>query len=157
MNIYKFLLFTLILTGLIFSCSKKKEDAAKLEQEMLQQEVDSNAIRDSIQEMEAVMDSLAETEESMEVSEEAVMPGQPEGEGYTIQIASCEDRTYAEYLINKYLERGYEAYMTTITYDGQTYYRVRIGLFEALSDARLLEDELEDKYSKDVWIDITAP
>jgi len=83
------------------------------------------------------------------------MPPAPAGVGYTVQIASCESEDYARRLINRYTERGYEPFVTTITYTNQTYYRVRVGHFQTVAEARALRDELADRYSIKPWVDRT--
>jgi cell division septation protein DedD len=52
-----------------------------------------------------------------------------------------------------YADRGYEAFVTTITYNDQTYYRVRVGDMQSLSEATDLKAEIEDKYSTTGWVD----
>ena len=88
-----------------------------------------------------------------EEKEETYTGSQPEGSGYTVQVASCESMTYAEHLIQIYTERGYEPYMVKANVDGETYYRVRIGIYPSLSEAQSLKSELADKYSVKAWID----
>ena len=158
MNFYKLAAITLLLVAIVFGCSKKKEEAAKLQEEMMgQEEMTADSMADSNTFVEE--DTLAEIADASAVPEEEprYMPKQPSGDGYTVQVAGCEDRTYAEHLVDKYLERGYEPYMTTITIEGQTYYRVRIGSFTTMSEAKALKAELADKYSLDVWIDEITP
>ncbi len=142
---------------LVFGCSKKKDEVAQLEKEMMgQAETDSAAIADSL----AVIDSIA-AEEAMnaeaipEESDRETMPAKPAGSGYTVQVAGCENSDYAQFLVRKYQSRGYEPYVTTETVGEQAYSRVRIGVYESYSEAKALKSELEDKYSIAPWIDIT--
>lgn len=154
----RFIYFMICLLSLllIFGCSKKQEEAEQLEKELLGQDtisdtmVDSSAMAipdDTMSQIEADAGAIPEEEVAR------VMPQQPSGSGYTVQVASCEDESYAEYLVNKYTSRGYEPFVTTITYEGQLYYRVRIGLFENYSEAKNLKAELIDSYSVPAWID----
>lgn len=144
----------ILLLTLGFGCAKKQEDAAQMEQEMLGGDslVDSAALADSIPDSTAMLDAQAVPEEPAHQ-----MPAQPPGEGYTVQVASCPDQDYADYLITKFTNRGYEPYVKMITFEGETYYRIRIGVFENFSEAKNLKNELEDKYSAPVWIDVTQP
>ena len=156
------LLILLVAIGLMIAatwgCSDKQKDAARLEQEMKDLEAAGDT---SAQEGVAGEEGLPASETVGDAAaipveiepEPAPMPPAPEGEGYTVQIASCEIEEYARHLIEVYAGRGYEPYVTTITYDGQTYYRVRIGNLETLSEARVLKDELIDRYSAEPWID----
>ncbi|MFH2050252.1 MAG: SPOR domain-containing protein [bacterium] len=153
-------LVTVILMSLllVFGCSKKKDEVAQLEKEMMgQKELDSTAIADSL----ARLDSIALAEEAMsagaipEESDRNVMPGKPAGSGFTVQVAGCENSDYAQYLVRTYQNRGYEPYVTTETVDGQLYNRVRIGVFDSFSEAKALKSELNDKYSIEAWVDFT--
>jgi len=143
---------------LAFGCSKKKDEVAQLEKEMMGQvEPDSAAIADSL----ARLDSIAAATEELNASaipeepEREVMPSKPAGSGYTVQVAGCENSDYAHYLVRTYQNRGYEPYVTTETVDGQLYNRVRIGVFDSFSEAKALKTELSDKYSINAWIDQT--
>ncbi|UCE23961.1 MAG: SPOR domain-containing protein [Candidatus Zixiibacteriota bacterium] len=149
MNFHKFVIPGLLMFLLIFGCSKKKEEAAELEQEMLgQKDTVAETVEAPADTMEALADASAVGEEV-----EYMPPSAPMGSGYTVQVAGCEDRVYAEYLIDKYVQRGYEPYLTTASVAGQTYYRVRIGSFETLAEAKILKNELADRFSIDAWID----
>lgn len=140
---------------LIVGCSKKKEEAAQLEQEVLQGQegtVTDSALIDSSE----IVDSAAMAADASAIPEEEVapdMPRRPAGDGYTVQVAGCESEDYARHLVDLYTERGYEPYVSEFSYDGQVYYRVRIGLYESFGPAKQLQVELSDKYSVDGWID----
>jgi len=140
--------------ALLAGCSDKQKEAAELEQEMRDLEA-----ADTLAEIDAVPDTMAEpVADAAAIPDEAQpdplpMPPVPEGEGYTVQVASCENEDYARHLVGVYADRGYDAFVTTITYEGQTYYRVRIGNFGGISDARTLQNELQDRFSETTWID----
>jgi len=139
----------ILLTG----CSDdSKDEAAKLEQEMMGQDTQADTT--------AVMseETLAETTQPMDAGavpeeEEEYVPTQPAGSGYTVQVASCESLEYAQHLIEKYTNRGYEPYMTRYELDGQIYYRIRIGNFATKTEADNLKAELSDKFTTPAWID----
>jgi cell division septation protein DedD len=156
-----FIIITLFLSiALFISCSEEsKNEAAKLEQEMTGKDSMEQIPKSDTTEKKAAGDDIwGETLKTMEP--EAVpaeeldysVPG-PTGTGYTVQVASCESMDYAKYLIGLYQERGYEPFMTTAQVNGQTYYRIRIGIFGTLGEAQALKKELEDKYSINCWID----
>ena len=145
-----------ILSLLIISCAKKKDEVAQLEQDMMEQEtpvvdtdVDAGAVPP---ESVAVVDIYEGESASLEGSV-APMPKAPGGEGYAVQIAACESPDYAQYLVEKYVDRGYEPYVTTVNIDGQTYYRVRLGKYDTREEANNLKDKLNDMYSIEAWID----
>ncbi len=142
--------------ALLGGCSDKQKEAAELEQEMRDLEAagtatDAEATADTMATQETVADAEAVPEETQPTP--PPMPPAPEGEGYTVQVASCENQEYARHLIGVYADRGYDAYVTTITFEGETYYRVRIGNFEGASEAQALKADLADKYSITPWID----
>ncbi|MCD6249454.1 MAG: SPOR domain-containing protein [candidate division Zixibacteria bacterium] len=149
-------LVTAVLTlALLAGCSDKQKEAAELEQEMRDLEAADTATgTDSASDM-TVQESVADAEAIPDEAQPDLlsMPPVPVGEGYTVQVASCEDRNYAQHLVGVYADRGYDAFVTTITYEGQTYNRVRIGNFGVISEARALERELQDKFSATTWID----
>ena len=44
--------------------------------------------------------------------------------------------------------------MTTANVEGQTFYRVRLGVFESMSEAKAAKAEIKDRYSIEAWIDV---
>lgn len=149
-----------ILLILFVGCSKEaKDEAAKMEKEMLadtQTSVDTTTMTDTAAVMSPDTGANFEASAVPDEKPSSMMPAKPAGEGYTVQVASCEDRDYAQSLVEKYKERGYEPYVTSVTVDGQSYYRVRIGIFESISQAKALQAELADRYSVNSWIDATV-
>jgi cell division septation protein DedD len=150
---------TLLLFGLIVTagCSKD-DDVTELEQEMLSQDAPpTEAAVDSQPVPSRPPDTVASDLDVGAIPEETIdepeMPPRPVGVGYEVQVAGCEDPAYARYLIDKYRNRGYEPYVTEADVAGQKYYRVRLGVFETLSEAKRIQAELKDRYSIDTWID----
>jgi cell division septation protein DedD len=139
-------------------CSDKQKEAERLEQEMRDREAaDSGTPTEMTDDSLAAAlaaDAAAAVPQEPQTTIKPAMPAAPAGTGYTVQIASCEDEDYARYLVDRYTGRGYEPFVTTITYNNQTYYRVRIGNFANYSEATALRDALVDKYSvRAIWID----
>ncbi len=156
MNYARLLISIVLLLLLAAGCAQKKEEAAKLEQEMMEQEAkatDTSQVDAGVAPPETVSDPAAEQPEVSQQEEPMYALRRPEGSGYTVQVAACELPDYAQYLVEKYTDRGYEPYMTTVEVDGQIYYRVRLGIFETPEEAGQLKDELEDKYSVGAWVD----
>lgn len=143
---------------LLFGCAKKKEEAAKLEQELIEQE--SLAMAESLADAGAVppesvaVEVIAADVDAVPQEEPGFVPGPPPGSGFTVQVAACENLEYARYLIELFADRGYEPYLSNTVLDGQTYHRVRVGAFEGHSEAKALMDELIDRYSVTAWIDV---
>ncbi len=139
---------------LALGCAQRQEDAAKLEREMLGQDtladtaVDAATVPPEMTPVDAAQTTPPEPEESASAEITA-----PVGEGYTLQIASCPSMSYAQYLIDKFENRGFEPYMTSAVVDGQTYYRVRLGQFEDRAEVEKLKAKIEDMYSIVGWVD----
>jgi cell division septation protein DedD len=158
MNAWKLLAFLGILALLAMSCSRKKEEAARLEQEMMQEEAET---ADAAAEAGLTPEDTAEyaapdmDAAAIPSEEPQFVPQEEEAAGYVVQVAACESLEYAQYLVDKYTTRGYSPYLITATVDGQTYYRVRIGGLATLEGAKELKVELVDKYSVEAWIDKT--
>ncbi len=158
MRSLRILLILGTLVALLAGCSDKQKEAEKLEEEMKALESDgSKAVGEGIVEetdtvREPVVDVAAVPEE--EEPQVEPLPTAPEGNGYTVQIASCEDSGYARHLIGVYSKRGYDAFVTRAEVGGQEFYRVRIGSFGTLGEAAQLKSELMDKYSLNPWIDL---
>lgn len=150
---YSMILVVVLLLG--FGCAQKQEDAAELEQEMMNQD----SVADTTQQLADTVAVESAIPDAAAVPDEPVkeMPKQPPGEGYTVQVASCTDSDYADYLVTKFTNRGYEPFVSTITIEGTTHYRVRIGMYENFSEAKTLMAELADKYTLETWIDNVQP
>ena len=151
------LLMSALASLILLSCSdEKKEEAARLEQELLQDKL----VADSLESIR-IADSIAASQQAIEEEPALVeaeptdlfMPPHPKGAGFTVQVAGCEAREYAEYLVEIYANRGYESFISTVTVNDQLYHRVRTGNFESLAPATSLVAELSDKYSIEPWID----
>ena len=159
MNAWKLLAFLGIFALLAVSCSRKKEEAARLQQEMMQEEAEAvdTAAEAGLTPEDTAEYAAPELDAGAIPSEEEpqFVPQEEEAAGYVVQVAACESLEYAQYLVEKYTARGYSPYLTTATIDGQTYYRVRVGGLETLQEARELKAELVDKYSVEAWIDKT--
>ncbi|MBU8933054.1 MAG: SPOR domain-containing protein [candidate division Zixibacteria bacterium] len=147
----------LVIVGLLaLGCSKKKDEVAQLEKELLGDSAIADSLGDSVTQSDFVGDDTGMAMDAGAVPEETQpkeLPSAPTGSGYTVQVAGCEDRAYAQHLVKVYTDRGFEPFVTNYTVDDQLFYRVRIGQFEGYREATILKAELIDKYSADVWID----
>jgi cell division septation protein DedD len=157
MNAWKLFALIGVLALLAVSCSRKKEEAARLEREMMQQEetVDTTAEAELTPEDTAGYAPTDMDARAIPREEPQFVPQEEEAAGYVVQVAACESMEYAQYLVEKYATRGYSPYLTTVTVNGQTYYRVRVGGLATLQEAKTLKAELVDKYSVKAWIDKT--
>ncbi len=150
MKIDKALMILTVTALLASGCSDKQKESEQIEQDMTDLAAESATVDTS----ESVPDTSM-VEDDYEAAAEAALdlPDAPQGDGYVVQVSSATDESYAFYLVDLWKERGYEPYVTTITYNDETHFRVRIGLFDAHSEAKKLVAELKDKYSADAWID----
>lgn len=145
--------FLLVIGG----CNKDKE-ISDLENEIKESESsdlleDQTATTDTMTEATeevAMTPETAPVEEEPEVKE---MPSRPEGNGFTVQVAAGSDYDYVTDRVNWFSNQGYNAFMEEAVVDGVTYYRVRIGVYPDIAEAKTVGDELKDKYSVDYWID----
>ena len=138
MNNSKVLLLIVMAVLVAGGCKKKEEQA------VLPPPVDTSAMADTTN-MSAV--------DTMAAVEPPEMPPAPKGNGYAVQVASGTDEAYARYQVDLWKRRGYAPFVSTITHDNQTHYRVRFGLFATNGEAKKVVDELADKYSVKSWID----
>lgn len=152
MKCFRILIILTLVIAVGVGCSKKQEDAAKLQEEMLNQDTVTDTVYDTT---EIMMDSSNQPDAGAIPAEEPSfdMPKQPAGDGYAVQVASCPDEAYAQKLVDLYTTRGYQPFVTHITFEGETYYRVRLGIYDNLSEAKAMQAELLDKYSLSTWID----
>jgi cell division septation protein DedD len=143
------LLFALFLWG---GCNKDKGEVDQLEQEVMEAESEDYLADTTAEAEEYAAEPYAEAEE--ETVEMPAVTYEPTATGgYTIQIGAGLNSENARYLAEKFIGRGYEAFITEAYFDDITYYRVRIGNFATVEEATVLGAELKDKYSVNFWID----
>ena len=148
---------------LLAGCSEKQKEASRLEQEVRDLEESTatdTAAPESVRIVSDTAAAIPEVADASAIPPEArpkisppPMPPAPTGPGWAVQVASCESQDYARRLVDSFTRRGYQPYVTTITKGEQLYYRVRIGSFTNVTEARRLKDELIDRYSVEAWID----
>lgn len=152
------LLIPVICLFLLFGCADKQEEADKLAKELAaasEPKEDTTELDTTADTIRSVVDSLMADADAVP-EETTTMPRRPAGEGYTVQVAASETEEYAIYLVDLYIERGYEPYVSEFWIGGEQFFRVRIGLFATYAEAVILRDELIDKYSVAAWIDEVA-
>jgi septal ring-binding cell division protein DamX len=150
MKLLSLLVIGLLAVSLLLGCSKEEKETSQLEREQFVQ--DSIRMADSLALLKVIEDSLAASKAAESTKTTPSMPAH-QVMGYTVQTAACESLDYAQFLVDRYTQRGYEPYITDVTVGDQKYYRVRIGDFQTRQEAKTLKDELLDKYSVQAWID----
>ena len=74
---------------------------------------------------------------------EGIKGAPPPGQGgYTLQLASLEEKEKAETMVKGLVSRGYEAYFYEVRVKGKTYYRVRCGRFVTREEAGVYASKL---------------
>jgi cell division septation protein DedD len=73
--------------------------------------------------------------------------------GFTVQVGAGTNEMNANYLAEKFIDRGYEAFVTQVYIDDVLHYRVRVGNYDTFDEATRIGHELADKYSVDFWVD----
>jgi cell division septation protein DedD len=74
---------------------------------------------------------------------EQIKNAPPAGKGgYTLQIASLEEKTKAETMVKDLASRGYDAYFYEVSLKGRIYYRVRCGRFMTKEEAGVYASKL---------------
>ncbi|SYZ73496.1 hypothetical protein TRIP_C21614 [Candidatus Zixiibacteriota bacterium] len=132
-------------------------------------EQDSSAIvaQETPVEPEKTPDAIPEAETAAKTSISSAEPekkAEPEShptsamppritEGYTVQIGSTTSRSYAEKVANQYTGRGYQAYISEVEVEGVPHFRIRIGSFGTVAEARQMGEELAGKFGVSYWID----
>lgn len=153
----RYLALVLFAVLLVVGCSEdRKKEAAKLEKELEQRqgEVAESTAVPPPDTMKAKAPQMKAEAVPAEPEIGAPAPGQTSG--YSVQVASCESRQYAESLVEKYKKRGFSPYITEFDYNGQVYYRVRLGPYDSRAAAESAKMELKDRYSINAWVDYTA-
>jgi len=140
MKFSKILILIGILTLLMAGCKKDPEP-----ERAIIPPVDTTPIIDT--------SPVVEIDTMPAIEEKPGLPSAPLGSGFAVQVASATDEDYARYLVSLWTGRGYEPYVESFMYEGETHYRVRLGIYETLSSAKRMVAELEDKYSLMTWID----
>ncbi len=136
-------------------CSKKKEEAKKLQDEMAQRDTVVDTVVDTVTHMTPDTTRISANAGAIPSDEMSgrYMPRQPQGQGFTVQVAGTTGQEDARRLIDLYTKRGYEPFLTAVQVGGATVYRVRIGEFQTYAEAKKVKTELADKFSINPWID----
>ncbi len=164
----KLFIFVLMLSLATFfaGCSNDKDDdVAKLEQQVQDAETTDYLAEEGTEtetgqpatETVAAEEYAAIPDTAPPVEEKPIQmaTGSPSETGdYTIQIASGKTWEYVNEMKDKFIERGYDAYIAEADFNGEIIYRVRIGGFVGYSDAVAVGEELKNKYSVNYWIDV---
>lgn len=158
MRFLKIIPACLVIVAFMIGCSKDKDKVSELEQEVMQEQGENYMAEpaptvDTPAQPEPVVQEYAKTPEVAPAEEPKRESKRPGGSGYTVQIAAGTNYNYVRYMADKFVTRGYEAFITEATVQGVNFYRIRIGSYGTVTEARRAGDDLRDKYSVQYWID----
>lgn len=95
-----------------------------------------------------------------EAAAESYTPSFVENGRYVVQIAAGPSSSGAEELANAFRGKGYPAYVAEVQNPtpelSGTYYRVRIGGFDMLADAKAFGENILRPANYDYWVDLKA-
>jgi len=158
-SMFRFMVMALLIAGLLIAgCSKKNEDVEALEKEAAQD--DAAAVMDSLNQV-GTETTPEVTETTKPTTEPVKKPEKPAVEtdnlagieGYVVQIGSYASHDFAAMMAEKYQKREFPAFIRSVDIDGNTYYRLRIGVYETVEEAKMVGDIIKDRYSVDYWVD----
>lgn len=152
-------LVCILLAGLLLvGCSKEDEEVDALGDQAAQDE--AAAVMDSLNKVKtdsAAMEqgTLAEDTQTMTEPEETFEPEVDYSGlvGYVVQVGSYAEYDFAKMMSEKFTKRDYPAFVVSTEIDGQTYYRLRIGVYETYEEAKEVGELVKDRYSAEYWID----
>ncbi len=74
-------------------------------------------------------------------------------DGWTVQVESSPLQSYVESQVQVFKDRGYDAYLGTVTKEDKTYYRLRVGKFIDRAEAVRVSTEINSMYNLQTWVD----
>lgn len=74
-------------------------------------------------------------------------------DGYTVQVESSPSKSYVEQQVQLFIDRGYDAYLGSVTKEDKTYYRLRVGKFTDRNEAVRVSAEINSMYNLQSWVD----
>jgi septal ring-binding cell division protein DamX len=153
----RYISFVILCFGLILmGCSNNQEDVDALSEEAAQD--NASGVMDSLEgsglgeENDTLAEvATAETEEMTDESSSA--PDYSDLSGFVVQVGSYSTYEFAQMMADKYTDRDYPAFVVNANIDGITYYRLRIGVYETMEEAKKVGELVSDRYSTEYWID----
>jgi hypothetical protein len=156
-----FIIMTLLLgvAGLfICSCEKKSEPAVAEDEVLPEDEIDllEEPDLESVEDMESQDEALAE-ESGQEAASDV---SYSETGRYVVQVSVFKSRRMADNMKEKLSAMGYPSYVAEVNDPVPeligTYYRVRIGRFAGLSEARAFGENILQPQQYDFWVDLKS-
>ena len=82
----------------------------------------------------------------------SVIPGEPAGDGFVVQVAAVKDRREAETIAKRLAGKGYPSFVTTPPNGIPKMFRVRIGKYPTRREAETVAARLEKEDQFKPWI-----
>lgn len=122
---------------------------------------ESLAVPDTAAQIEAaIQEKLGQQTEQSGAQSEVVAPAvTPQTmppvlhDGFTVQVESSPLQSYIEQQVQVFKDRGYDAYIGSVTKEDKTYYRVRVGKFADRAEAVRVSAEINSMYNLQSWVD----
>ncbi|MCM2272394.1 MAG: SPOR domain-containing protein [candidate division Zixibacteria bacterium] len=74
-------------------------------------------------------------------------------DGFSVQVESSPSQGYIMQQLQTFTDRGYDAYLGTVTIEGKTYYRLRIGKYADRNEAARVSEEINSMFNLKSWVD----
>src|SRR6187549_751227 len=79
-------------------------------------------------------------------------PGEPQGNGFVVQVASLKSRGEADTIAKRLSSKGFPSFVTTPGSSGPTVFRVRVGKYADRREAETVARKLEKEEQFKPWI-----
>src|SRR5271167_2764703 len=103
----------------------------------------------------AASSSATDEDDTADDSETAAAPPAPPpplppgSRGYNIQIQALMDKSAADEMLSKLKRLGYNGQESKVAFNGQTWYRVRVGPYPSADEANAAQARLHDQLKQD--------
>jgi cell division septation protein DedD len=74
-------------------------------------------------------------------------------DGFTVQVESSPSQSYIEQQVKVFIDRGYDAYLGSVTKEDKIFYRLRVGKYSDRNEAVRVSAEINSMYNLQSWVD----
>jgi cell division septation protein DedD len=68
-------------------------------------------------------------------------------------VESSPSQSYIEQQVKVFIDRGYDAYLGSVTKEDKTFYRLRVGKYSDRNEAVRVSAEINSMYNLQSWVD----
>jgi cell division protein FtsN len=95
----------------------------------------------------------AKTPEVKKPEPKTEVPNVTAGKGkYTVQVSSWTSTADADRAVSKWKQAGFDAYVVEGIVNGRTWYRVRVGRYTTMDEARQVAEQIRGVQENGVWV-----